>query len=236
MRLCDHATERPVTLLGSKLSPTPTWQSGCVFSRSGYSWRKRRRQKKESPRACKKRHRSVHLFLASASSFTSSFTPSRPFSPPHRSPPLSAQLARCLHLLVPILSSSTEMILSAIDLSTMKGALRLRCERFCNYDYRSVHLYPPPIVATRYGVIFHAGRRLTDSRCLHSQVERYPNPVVRITREAEWAQQHPSIMGPDNSYLYLGPESTAGYIIYGSNQTQIPMNFFLRPGKREGSL
>ncbi|PPR03444.1 hypothetical protein CVT26_007860 [Gymnopilus dilepis] len=68
------------------------------------------------------------------------------------------------------------------------------------------------------------------------QVERYPNPVVRITREAEWAQQHPSIMGPDNSYLYLGPESTAGYIIYGSNQTQIPMNFFLRPGKREGSL
>lgn len=69
-----------------------------------------------------------------------------------------------------------------------------------------------------------------------SQVERSPNPVVRVTREAAWSSQHPSIMGPDNSYLYLGPESTAGYIVYGGNKTHIPMNFFLRPGRREGSL
>jgi len=43
-------------------------------------------------------------------------------------------------------------------------------------------------------------------------------------------------MGPDNAYLYLGPESSSGYVVYGGNRTHIPMNFFLRPGKREGSL
>jgi len=43
-------------------------------------------------------------------------------------------------------------------------------------------------------------------------------------------------MGPDNSYFYLGPESSAGYIVYGNNRTNIPMSFFLRPGRREGSL
>ncbi|KAF8967461.1 hypothetical protein BDZ97DRAFT_1903351 [Flammula alnicola] len=63
-----------------------------------------------------------------------------------------------------------------------------------------------------------------------------PNPVIRVTREAAWSQQHPSIMGPDNSYLYLGPESTPGYVVYGGNTTHISMTFFLRPGKREGSL
>ncbi|KDR84250.1 hypothetical protein GALMADRAFT_220039 [Galerina marginata CBS 339.88] len=67
-------------------------------------------------------------------------------------------------------------------------------------------------------------------------VSRSPNPVIRLTREPAWSQQHPSIMGPDNSYFYLGPESTSGYIVYGNNRTNIPMNFFLRPGKREGSL
>jgi len=43
-------------------------------------------------------------------------------------------------------------------------------------------------------------------------------------------------MGPDNAYLYMGPESSSGYVVYGGNRTHIPMNFFLRPGKREGSL
>jgi len=68
------------------------------------------------------------------------------------------------------------------------------------------------------------------------EVSRNPNAVVRLTREAAWSQQHPSIMGPDNSYFYLGPESTAGFIVYGSNQINIPMAYYLRPGKREGSL
>ena len=43
-------------------------------------------------------------------------------------------------------------------------------------------------------------------------------------------------MGPDNAYLYLGPESSSGFVVYGGNRTHIPMNFFLRPGRREGSL
>ena len=43
-------------------------------------------------------------------------------------------------------------------------------------------------------------------------------------------------MGPDNSYFYLGPESTAGYIVYGSSRDTLSMNYFLRPGKRDGSL
>ena len=68
------------------------------------------------------------------------------------------------------------------------------------------------------------------------QVAHDPNPVVRLIREGDWSQQHPTIMGPDNSYFYLGPESTAGYIVYGNNRTHIPMTFFLRPGRREGSL
>ncbi|PPR06613.1 hypothetical protein CVT24_001720 [Panaeolus cyanescens] len=69
-----------------------------------------------------------------------------------------------------------------------------------------------------------------------NQVAQDPNLVLRLTRETAWSSQHPSIMGPDNSFFYLGPESTAGYIIYGNNASNIPMNFFLRPGKREQSL
>jgi hypothetical protein len=69
-----------------------------------------------------------------------------------------------------------------------------------------------------------------------SQIDRNPNPLIRITREAAWSQQHPNIMGPDNAYLYLGPESSSGYVVYGGNRTHIAMNFFLRPGRREGSL
>ncbi|PPQ94800.1 hypothetical protein CVT25_007437 [Psilocybe cyanescens] len=67
-------------------------------------------------------------------------------------------------------------------------------------------------------------------------VARNPNPVIRLTREAAWSQQHPSVMGPDNSFFYLGPESSTGYIVYGGGRVHIPMNFFLRPGKRDGSL
>ncbi|KAF8165896.1 hypothetical protein B0H34DRAFT_648921 [Crassisporium funariophilum] len=80
--------------------------------------------------------------------------------------------------------------------------------------------------------IDHAGRPAFTI----AQVAQNPNPVIRLTREAAWSQQHPSIMGPDNSFFYLGPESTAGFIVYGNNRTNIPMNFFLRPGRREGSV
>jgi len=69
-----------------------------------------------------------------------------------------------------------------------------------------------------------------------AQVDRNPNSVLRLSREPEWSQQHPSIMGPENSFFYLGPESSAGYVVYGNNRLNIGMTYFLRKGKREGSL
>ncbi|KAK2464839.1 hypothetical protein APHAL10511_003138 [Amanita phalloides] len=59
--------------------------------------------------------------------------------------------------------------------------------------------------------------------CTVEEVGRNPNPIVRLTREPLWAQQHPSIMGPDNSFYYLGPENRPGYIIYGNNPVHFPM-------------
>ncbi|KAF5387946.1 hypothetical protein D9615_000782 [Tricholomella constricta] len=61
-----------------------------------------------------------------------------------------------------------------------------------------------------------------------------PNTVIKLTREAEWSQQHPSIMGPVNSYFYFGPENAPGYIIYGNNRNTIPMPYFIRQ-RRDGS-
>lgn len=63
---------------------------------------------------------------------------------------------------------------------------------------------------------------------------RSPNPIIRLTREAPWAQQHPSIMGPDNSFYYLGPENRPGYVIYGNNRTNIQMANLMKK-KSEGS-
>lgn len=57
---------------------------------------------------------------------------------------------------------------------------------------------------------------------------------MRLTREAAWSQQHPSIMGPDNSFFYFGPGPSPGYIVYGNNRTSIPMGHFTRQ-RREGS-
>ncbi|KAK0491597.1 hypothetical protein IW261DRAFT_1438498 [Armillaria novae-zelandiae] len=34
---------------------------------------------------------------------------------------------------------------------------------------------------------------------------QYPTLVMKLTREAPWAQQHASIMGPSNSFFYFGP-------------------------------
>lgn len=61
-----------------------------------------------------------------------------------------------------------------------------------------------------------------------------PNAIIKVTREADWSQQHPSIMGPVNSYLYFGPDNAPGYIIYGNNRNNIPMHYFIRQ-RREGS-
>lgn len=62
----------------------------------------------------------------------------------------------------------------------------------------------------------------------------YQNPsVVKVTREAEWSQQHPDIMGPTSAFLYFGPANTRGYMVYGNGE-QISMATHLRQ-KKEGS-
>ncbi|TFK29041.1 hypothetical protein FA15DRAFT_664698 [Coprinopsis marcescibilis] len=66
-------------------------------------------------------------------------------------------------------------------------------------------------------------------------VVRDPNIILRLSRELSWSQQHPSVMGPDNSYFYLGAENAPGYIVYGNGTLHIPMPFFLRPGKKENT-
>ncbi|KAF9266086.1 hypothetical protein L218DRAFT_971514 [Marasmius fiardii PR-910] len=55
-----------------------------------------------------------------------------------------------------------------------------------------------------------------------------PNLVVRLTREALWASQHPTIMGPERSYFYFGPQVTAGYVMYGNNHITLPMSHLCR--------
>ena len=52
------------------------------------------------------------------------------------------------------------------------------------------------------------------------QVEEDPNLIMRLTREAPWAQQHPDIMGPSNSYFYFGPSRAPGYLVYGNSPSQ----------------
>lgn len=52
------------------------------------------------------------------------------------------------------------------------------------------------------------------------QVDENPNLIMKIAREAPWAQQHPDIMGPSNSYFYFGPNRTPGHLIYGNSTYQ----------------
>jgi hypothetical protein len=60
-----------------------------------------------------------------------------------------------------------------------------------------------------------------------------PNLIIRITREPQWSQQHPNIMGPSNSYLYFGPNNSPGQLMYGNGPVN-HMHTALRQ-HREGS-
>ncbi|OJT15495.1 hypothetical protein TRAPUB_7366 [Trametes pubescens] len=48
-------------------------------------------------------------------------------------------------------------------------------------------------------------------------VDENPNLIMKVAREAPWAQQHPDIMGPSNAFLYFGPGRTPGHLIYGNS-------------------
>ncbi|KAI0784901.1 hypothetical protein C8Q75DRAFT_794883 [Abortiporus biennis] len=51
-------------------------------------------------------------------------------------------------------------------------------------------------------------------------VEENPNLILKVTREAPWAQRHPDIMGPNSSFLYFGPSRMPGYLVYGNSSPQ----------------
>lgn len=58
-----------------------------------------------------------------------------------------------------------------------------------------------------------------------------PNIIVKLTREAPWADRHEGILGPANSYLYFGPSQSPGYVVYGNNRNSIAMPHFLRQNR-----
>ncbi|KAF8180213.1 hypothetical protein BJ912DRAFT_634858 [Pholiota molesta] len=84
----------------------------------------------------------------------------------------------------------------------------------------------------RHHFIDHEGRMAFTVK----EVDRNPNIIIRVARETAWSQHYPSVLGPDNAYLYLGPESTMGYVIYGNNPTNLAMHYFLRPGKQPQTI
>lgn len=57
---------------------------------------------------------------------------------------------------------------------------------------------------------------------LDGQISQIPiaNVVIRLTREDDWAQNHPDIMGPRNSFFYFGPSRSTGHLIYGNTPEQ----------------
>ncbi|GJE87503.1 hypothetical protein PsYK624_035860 [Phanerochaete sordida] len=65
-------------------------------------------------------------------------------------------------------------------------------------------------------------------------VDENPNLVLKLIREAPWAQQHPDIMGPSASFFYFGPNRSPGFLVYGNSPTQ-PMGNSIKRGKKEGS-
>ncbi|KAH9942596.1 hypothetical protein B0H21DRAFT_696360 [Amylocystis lapponica] len=76
--------------------------------------------------------------------------------------------------------------------------------------------------------------RLAFTASFAVQVDENPNLIMKLTREAPWAQQHSDIMGPSNSYLYFGPNRTPGYLVYGTSQSTTSM-LNSRRQKREAS-
>ena len=74
--------------------------------------------------------------------------------------------------------------------------------------------------------------------CWQFQQTEDPNRVIRLARNQAWAQQHPTVLGPDRSHFYMGPDDAMhmGYLAYGSGTSNLQLLSMLRPGKKEGSM
>ncbi|KAF5364264.1 hypothetical protein D9756_000102 [Leucocoprinus leucothites] len=68
-----------------------------------------------------------------------------------------------------------------------------------------------------------------------TEASKSPNLVIKLHREPRWAQLHTSILGPEKSWFYLGPNQKPGYVCYGNNQTNLGMIEKFRKRKRDGS-
>jgi len=90
-----------------------------------------------------------------------------------------------------------------------------RCAHYC-------------ILARNYGLhICHCYRQF--------QQKEDPNRVIRLVRDTAWAQQHPTVLGPDRSHFYMGPVDAMhmGYLMYGGGTSKFQMRTMLEPGKKE---
>jgi hypothetical protein len=111
----------------------------------------------------------------------------------------------------------------------------------CRADPTACSLLAPHVncvVVSSRTVVSHPSKVCTFI-LVHSrrQAAKNPNTVVKISRDASFSHKHPSIIGPENSFLYLGPNNTGvGYANYGTNATQFLMTHFRQPGKKEGSM
>lgn len=57
--------------------------------------------------------------------------------------------------------------------------------------------------------------------------------LVRLTREKEWSQQHPDIMGPSSAYYYLGYDDKPVHLAFGNGERMSMMDWMKL--KKEGS-
>ncbi|EKM79792.1 hypothetical protein AGABI1DRAFT_113076 [Agaricus bisporus var. burnettii JB137-S8] len=97
---------------------------------------------------------------------------------------------------------------------------------------------PAPIVLYQYGDNMFSHRWLDDANNVAftiSEASHNPTLVIKLHREAKWAGLHPTMLGPEKSWYYLGPGNKAGYVCYGNNQTNHNMSEKFRKKKREGS-
>ncbi|KAH8118840.1 hypothetical protein DFH11DRAFT_1503211 [Phellopilus nigrolimitatus] len=69
--------------------------------------------------------------------------------------------------------------------------------------------------------------RLAFTAC---KVVQVPNLVVQLSRQDEWALQHPDIIGPRNAYFYFGPSNSPGQVAYGNGE-RVAMSYYLRKKK-----
>ncbi|KXN88998.1 hypothetical protein AN958_06460 [Leucoagaricus sp. SymC.cos] len=95
---------------------------------------------------------------------------------------------------------------------------------------------PASLVLYQYGDNMFHHRWVDEANSLAfyvTEAANSPNLVIKLHREPKWAQMHPSIMGPEKSWFYLGPGNIPGYVCYGNNPSHHGMMEKFRKRKRD---